>query len=58
MNSMSVFARSGAIRCEAKALDRYTTLHPRLTIAFVLVLGSCAEWLAETAAALILRAVA
>jgi zinc transporter ZupT len=35
---------------------RYTTNYPRLTLAAVLVLGACAEWLAATGAALIMGA--
>jgi len=42
----------------ARRLAIHTTRYPRLTIAFVLVLGACANWLADTGAALILRVIA
>jgi hypothetical protein len=31
----------------------HTTRHPRLTLAIVLALGACADWLVDTAARLI-----
>jgi hypothetical protein len=36
----------------------HTTRHPRLTIAAVLALGMCADWIADGAANLILRVIA